>query len=464
MRKRKIDGTRKMWISVTVVLVGVLFSFLGKFFLSDSKDARQTLVCDSSAQVGEVLWTYDIDGDIYGTAAIDGDRVYIGAMNGKTFYAFKNTGELLWKSETGMSVESSPAVGPDGTIYANTILKRESETADRRYLAERYGGFSVNELQGTIALSPDDGEVLWASHSVSGSDGSPAVTEDGERIYAGVVHNVKMRALDPDLDPPGKKFYAFDAKTGETIWEIDTKGWVFSSPAISPLDGTVYVGAADDTRSGTSYGGKGGAGEFFAISKDGKVKWKISSDSEFGASPAIFFEDGEEYVIARTQQGHIYKLDREGDVVWERDLKVSGLGSPVLGADNKLIYLTTGNGLHTPYGNQLLALWSHTGEIAWTHTLSEGGGSPAVGDKGVYVLSHAGEFIAFSEEGEEMWKVELGDTVVQGSVALNACGVAFVGTEHGTFTAIQTESDSLSKTSSWPKYRADERATGNPNY
>ena len=72
------------------------------------------------------------------------------------------------------------------------------------------------------------GSVLWEFETGGEVWSSPAVGADGT-VYVGSEDN---------------KVYALDGKTGIKKWEFVTGGAVLSSPAIG-ADGTVYVGSFD---------------------------------------------------------------------------------------------------------------------------------------------------------------------------------------------------------------------------
>jgi len=108
---------------------------------------------------------------------------------------------LKWRYPTNGSVGSSPAIGPDGTIYVGS---------DDYYL---------------YAINPD-GSLKWGYQTNGLIVSSPAIGSDGT-IYVGAGYY--LNAINPD---------------GGLIWRCHTE-WsndVISSPAISP-DGTIYFGA-----------------------------------------------------------------------------------------------------------------------------------------------------------------------------------------------------------------------------
>ncbi|HUJ27557.1 MAG TPA: PQQ-binding-like beta-propeller repeat protein, partial [Myxococcales bacterium] len=96
---------------------------------------------------------------------------------------------------------TSPAVGPDGTIY-------------------------VGHCDGLYALDPATGKFKWGV-GMSEVVSSPAVGKDGT-VYLGSMDG-KLHAISP---------------AGAELWAVKTKGQLNSSPAIGD-DGTVYVTSDD---------------------------------------------------------------------------------------------------------------------------------------------------------------------------------------------------------------------------
>ena len=122
-----------------------------------------------------------------------------------------------WAFLTGDSIESSPAIGSDGTIYVGS------------------------EDDHLYALNPD-GTLQWAFPTYYSIDSSPAIGVDGT-LYVGSWDD-NLYAINPD----GTQQWAFPG------------GGSDSSPAIGS-DGTIYVGSEDD--------------HLYAINPDGTKKWSF---------------------------------------------------------------------------------------------------------------------------------------------------------------------------------------------
>jgi len=87
------------------------------------------------------------------------------------------------------------------------------------------------------------------------------------------------------------------ATAGVKLWEFETGGPVFSSPAIGS-DGTVYVGSTDN--------------KLYALSSKSGVKlWEFETGNDVGSAPAIG-SDGTVYVGSHDKKLYAIKTDSKG--------------------------------------------------------------------------------------------------------------------------------------------------------
>ena len=114
------------------------------------------------------------------------------------------TGAKKWSFKTGGDVDSSPAIGPDGTVY--------------------FGSWdhSVYALKGT------NGALVWKFKTGNPVFSSPAVGRDGT-VYIGSWD---------------KTFYALNGRSGAIRWTFKTKAAIESSPVIGN-NGFVHIGSND---------------------------------------------------------------------------------------------------------------------------------------------------------------------------------------------------------------------------
>ncbi len=287
-----------------------------------------------------------------------------------------NNGELEWSFQTGHIIESSPAVGFDGTIYVGS--------------ADNF----------TYAINPD-GTEKWKLWTGTVYQSSPAIGLDGT-VYIGSIGF---------LGQNDSKFYAINPD-GTEKWSIPNLG-IRSSPVIGP-DSTIYVGSCD--------------GNLYAINPDGTVKWSYATIGHIHSSPAIAF-DGTVYV--GSTDGNLYAINPDGSAKWATGVSLVDYSSPAIGSDGT-IYIGTHNG-------RLVAVNSN-GTAKWTFTTGGNVESSAgIGSDGtIYVGSYDNKVYALNPDGTEKWHFTTnGD--VESSPAIGADGTIFVGSNDNKLYAINPD-------------------------
>lgn len=171
------------------------------------------LTCDVYAWADEGIqkWAFMTKSEVASSPAVGPDgTVYVGSDDNH-LYAVSADGTQKWAFKTGGSVISSPVIGPDGTIY-------------------------VGSGDGTIYAVNQDGSLKWTFQTGDVVYSSPLVGPDGTIYVASWDRYVY--AIDPN---------------GTQKWAFETGNGVFSSPAMGP-DGAIYIGSSD----GKLYAIKGG--------------------------------------------------------------------------------------------------------------------------------------------------------------------------------------------------------------
>ena len=75
----------------------------------------------SKVKVGTPIWEFETRGSLNSSPAIGPDgTVYVGSFDKKLYAVNGKTGVKLWDFETGDDVDSSPAIGSDGTVYVGS--------------------------------------------------------------------------------------------------------------------------------------------------------------------------------------------------------------------------------------------------------------------------------------------------------------------------------------------------------
>ena len=247
---------------------------------------------NSSKNSGILKWKYETGLEIDSSPAIGSDgTIYIGSGD-KYFYALNPDGSLKWKYETGEYIDSSPAIASDGIVYVGVGGVYFYALNPDGSLKWRYEmGFSITysspaiasdgtvyvaDFEGSLyALNPD-GSLKWkfkTGPSAFVSSSSPAIGSDGT-IYIGSGDNY-LYAINPD---------------GTLKWRYQTGGHICSSPAIG-TDGSIYVGSYDNY--------------FYAINPNGTLKWRYQTGGHIYSSPAIDY-NGTVYV--GSGDGYVYAI------------------------------------------------------------------------------------------------------------------------------------------------------------
>jgi outer membrane protein assembly factor BamB len=209
------------------------------------------------------------------------------AATTSTLYAISPVGTMKWTASVNAD-QSSPAIGPDGTIYVadatgGAALDAFAPDGTRKWQTHLSGGPELQTLSsptiapdGTIvlgtmngpiyAVSPD-GAIRWSS----GADrySSPAIADDGS------VFAMQVSTYSTHVD-------AFDPK-GLEKYHVQGLGFTegyFNFPALGS-DGSIYVAATG----------------LFAVTANGARRWSQPVESE---RPPAIGVDGTLYISGNT--------------------------------------------------------------------------------------------------------------------------------------------------------------------
>jgi outer membrane protein assembly factor BamB len=313
-----------------------------------------------------------------------GNRIYINsptpgdptATQERLIAIDAETGKVVWERRFSLFLSdvpqhraswASPAVDPEtGNVYLFTVAAQ------------------------LVCVSPD-GKVLW-DRSLTEEYG--AVTTHGGRTTSPIIEGDKLvlNALVlawGDLNRPGNRYFAFDKKTGQTIWisspqsrHYDTN---YSTPIVTAIDGTraLVVGGTD--------------GVYHALKLNtGEKIWSIEvSKRAILNSPLVrdnvaYITHGEEN-IDTTEMGLIAAVDatRTGVLAadafkWRTRGFLPTFASPVM--DNERLYTMDNSAI-------IGAFDLKTGAKVWEKTLGTlQKGSPVLADGKLYVGTENGKF------------------------------------------------------------------------
>lgn len=318
-------------------------------------------------------------------------------------------GTVKWVFEAGGPIESSPVIGPDGTIYFGT---HENDL------------YAVNP-DGTLKWKFDCGEPVSGPSAQGDGDvqkgiiSTPAVDVDGT-IYFTSLSNY-MFALNPD----GTEKWRYPVHVYIDVW---------SSPVIGS-DGTIYVGSQQYPPGQTTsikYGGR-----LYAINPDGTEKWNYDSKSAgMSGSPALA-GDGTIYATGggfSDLTGTVYAFNPDGSVKWRFRFEQWQESHPTVAPDGT-IYIGSKEG-------DIRAI-NPDGTEKWQYP-TEGGNSaaPAIGNDGnIYVGSWDSWFYAFTPDGEIIWKYKTPEyfEAITSSAAIGSDGTIYFGHGGGEIYALSPD-------------------------
>jgi len=181
-----------------------------KIAASDGKTLFQPLFDQSrlvaiDCKSGEVRWSFQAGGWIYGHPVVAGDLVYIGSQD-KLFYALdKATGKVAWNFKTGGRIEAGAAVA-DGAVYFGSCdgncYRLDAKTGKKVWafscdkdangrLCPIYAAPLVAEgtvylagMEGQVyALLAGDGTLNWKLRVAPDSELAGNMSTDGSRLF-----------------------------------------------------------------------------------------------------------------------------------------------------------------------------------------------------------------------------------------------------------------------------------------
>jgi outer membrane protein assembly factor BamB len=191
---------------------------------------------------------------------------------------------------------------------------------------------------------------------------------------------------------------AFDARTGESIWDTNTRSPLSGGPGVG--DGLVLLGTSD--------------GEVLALNEeDGQIAWRARVSSEVLSSP----NSRGGVTVARTIDGKLFGLSADdGTRLWVYDrttpvLTLRGTGSPVLsdgaaiaGFDNgQVSAISLGNG--QPLWETRVAVPRGRTEL---ERMVDVDADPVIDRKSVYAVTYQGQVAALRLfSGEIIWRRDM---------------------------------------------------------
>jgi len=215
------------------------------------------------AKNGSIIWQYKTEGMIRSTPVVENGSVYIGSWDHNLYALNSKDGSLLWKYDAGLSIQSSPVIVENKIIFGSRaafIFALDKDSGEEIWKTRYWGSWvestpvlyngiiyiGSSDYRKLHALDPKDGKVIWDTRLEGWAWPTPAVTD--KYVYSGSIGTLSY------MDNMHGRFYAFDRKTGNPVWQIKakdisdvfaygfassptySKGWVF----FGGLDGNMY--------------------------------------------------------------------------------------------------------------------------------------------------------------------------------------------------------------------------------
>lgn len=322
----------------------------------------------------EQLWKVDVPDGVMTTCAIVADHVYVPTLNGHLLCLDRKTGTEIWRYR---SIED-----PDPETFAP--------------------GFSAApRCAGQLVFAGDEDGFLHAIERSSGKQAWKFATQDQ---ISGCVAILEDKVLLASYD---FSLYCLKAETGELLWSLETADRINCSPSV--VEGYTFVAGCDHLLRKVD------------INK-GEQKSEIPLGTFLIASPAI----RDEMLYVGTQEGEMVAINWKTDeIAWryQHPKKKMPIHSSAAVTEDRVYFGGQDKMLH--------AIDRKTGKGAWTFRTRAGiDSSPVVVDNRIFFGSRDRNLYGVSSEGKQVFKKNLGKSIVAGPAIGEGCLV--IGTEGST--------------------------------
>jgi outer membrane protein assembly factor BamB len=271
------------------------------------------------------------------------DTIYLGNAKGQLL-SISPSGHTNWIFKTGeLEPVSSPALGVDGSIYIRAYGMRPPN--DRLFSVSPEGG---TNWQVILGQTPSSASPFQMSSPAVGPDGTIYVTSGNSKLYAispsGATNWTYAlgapTCASPAVGPDGTVYIGADdnfvyaiGSRGTLKWRYPADGFVESSAAVG-LDGSIYVGYY-----------KVGQGGLLALTSTGERRWSFDPGAGVSASPAI---DAAGNVYVKELTSFWFRaVDPSGSNIWSfaTGEVARNFSSAVIGL-NGVLYVGSGTKLY----------------------------------------------------------------------------------------------------------------------
>ena len=334
-----------------------------------------------------LLGEFKAGGDIRSSPAVGPDgSVYFGTDGGE-FFALQANGSIRWRVTVGAASQCSPAVAQDGTVYFSA--------EDGRYRALRPDGSEKWSLNFQASAAPALGTNGWVY-----------VASQGGPLYA--------------------------VTNGSIVWQKEMGGTFRCSPVLGS-DGTVYAGGNQRWLRAFKPNGQELWGRHFEASVIGLA---LDADTIYAAVGR--------WLVAVTRTNTLrWTYDSGGGVL---------SGSPVLAADGTVYVNSTQGFLHAVRPDGTRRWRFQTVGIPYS--------TPAISSDGtLYFGTDERVLHGVGPDGVERWRYEASASLSSSSPLLTPEGWLYVGGGQRTLRWFDTQTPPME--SPWPMQSRDPARTGN---
>lgn len=322
------------------------------------------------------LWDHPKPGTTACDTVWDGrtGQFYTGVGNVDSWYltAFGRDGKVAWAA-TDEPATSSPALGPEGSVYFRTRT-----------------GLEVRDAQGAQRWTYPAGSSWSSSAPAVAADGTAFLLRGSGRLG---VHEPNQRLV--------------AVREGQELWHFDLEGDYTGKPQILvAADGTVYVTGRVDERSGV-----------LAFTPEGRLKGRadVSSWPSYVGSGMSLGPDGTLYACHGDQQLTAFTPDLREKWTYRIEDRVVSHGrsrlaqAPVADAEGN-VYLSTEISADYPEG--YLRKLDPQGREVWSLTVPGGLSTrPHLGPDGtLWVGAGRGDLLNVDRDGVHRESVPVGPT------------------------------------------------------
>lgn len=322
------------------------------------------------------------------TIGSDG-TIYFGSSN-NFLYAVKPDGSIKWTylaDRGGKSFKTSPLIGNDGTIYVgntngyliaiDTITpglptKWEYKTgglttSSPTFMKTKIECIIFGSTDNYVYMIKPDGK-LWDKYKLKGSITSSIangpykpkeVLSTGNTAYIQCDDGYLYAYIDRYNHPAPNYDYQ--------LWKYDIGKCISFSPAIGS-DGTIYATNSN--------------GNLYAITPEGKLKWKYATNTPAPTSSPAISSDGTIYFASSGVLLHA--IDPNGHSLWDFTADSTISSPPSISSDGTIYFGTNGGVFYA---------LNHNGKLIWKYkTNSIINLSPAINSDGTIYFA-SGEYL-----------------------------------------------------------------------